>query len=698
MSPHSVTGKKFLSYSVASVFITFLFVSLTYSWGSAGHKIINLKAVMHLPDSMASLKADSMFYYYHASDPDYRKDYSDTSFFCEHYRHYIDIDVYPNYHSLPHSLDSMFMLYSRNYVWSNGTLPWAIVLTLDSLTAQFRRGATAKAESTMSDLGHYVADAYQPLHCTENYDGDMTGNDGIHSRYESTLINNYQTSISITQDAVQYISSPLDFAFEYIYESNDLVDSIMEADTYAKDVSGWTGGSFSSVYYQALWEKTQYFTKERFQHATVALASLWYTAWVNAHATNSITASAYGNGSIVPSGIVTILQGSDTTFRFTPQTGYHVDSVHADGNKVDSLASYTFRSISTNHTLEVWFGINMYTITATYGLHGTIVPSGVLTLPYDSSVTFQFTPDSGYTVDSVLVNEVPVDTASSYTFLHINQNHTLRVVFREQETIFLNTVFEKWNMLSLPLTVTDDSVRVLYPTASSFAFEYDGAYVAVNRLRHGKGCWLKFNAGQVIPLSGYALTQDTINLEPGWNMIGSIALPIPVQSIVSIPEGMETSLFFGYTQTGYNPVDTVMPGKGYWVKVDQSCKLILSSSAAELSSAQSIKRNRSAELPPPPPSTMSEVSEVPSAFILEQNYPNPFNPSTVIRYQLSDNSLVTLKVYDMLGKEVTTLVNGIQEAGYKSVTFDASGLPSGVYYYRLTTGEQSEIRKMTVMK
>ncbi len=91
-------------------------------------------------------------------------------------------------------------------------------------------------------------------------------------------------------------------------------------------------------------------------------------------------------------------------------------------------------------------------------------------------------------------------------------------------------------------------------------------------------------------------------------------------------------------------------------------------------------------------------NEQPLQYLLEQNYPNPFNPFTVIRYQLPVKSAVSLKVFDVLGREVATLVDGIQEAGYKSVKWDASGFPSGVYYYRLSSGEFSENKKLLYLK
>jgi hypothetical protein len=99
------------------------------------------------------------------------------------------------------------------------------------------------------------------------------------------------------------------------------------------------------------------------------------------------------------------------------------------------------------------------------------------------------------------------------------------------------------------------------------------------------------------------------------------------------------------------------------------------------------------------PSTGIEYrSIVPTQFGLEQNYPNPFNPTTVISYQLSASSSVDLRVYDILGREVASLVHGMQVAGKYTVSFDASRLSSGMYIYRLVAGQFSVSRKMLLMK
>ncbi len=93
-----------------------------------------------------------------------------------------------------------------------------------------------------------------------------------------------------------------------------------------------------------------------------------------------------------------------------------------------------------------------------------------------------------------------------------------------------------------------------------------------------------------------------------------------------------------------------------------------------------------------------EQTEIPLSFKLLQNYPDPFNPTTKIKYQIPELSFVSLKVYDVLGSEITTLVNEKKHSGSFEVEFDGTGLPSGIYFYRLQAGSFVEIKKMILMK
>ena len=94
---------------------------------------------------------------------------------------------------------------------------------------------------------------------------------------------------------------------------------------------------------------------------------------------------------------------------------------------------------------------------------------------------------------------------------------------------------------------------------------------------------------------------------------------------------------------------------------------------------------------------------MPTEYAIHQNYPNPFNPVTTLRYDLPENALVNITIYDMLGREVKTLINQTQDAGYKSIIWDATndyGKPvsAGIYLYQIQAGEYMLTKKMVLLK
>ncbi len=98
------------------------------------------------------------------------------------------------------------------------------------------------------------------------------------------------------------------------------------------------------------------------------------------------------------------------------------------------------------------------------------------------------------------------------------------------------------------------------------------------------------------------------------------------------------------------------------------------------------------------PTAIDNNPTVPDKFVLMQNYPNPFNPTTTIKYQIPKNSIVTLKIYNILGQEVTTLVNEMENTGNYTVQFNADKFASGTYFYRLQAGSIVETKKMLLLK
>ncbi|MBA4311116.1 MAG: hypothetical protein C0417_00650 [Chlorobiaceae bacterium] len=272
----------------------------------------------------------------------------------------------------------------------------------------------------------------------------------------------------------------------------------------------------------------------------------------------------------------------------------------------------------------------------------------------------------------------------------------------------LISVDDRWNLVSVPVLRTSSPKTTFFPTSISDAFYYkDGVYISKDSLESDKGYWLKFESAQAILVAGdTTIVNQSISVQEGWNMIGSVSSPIAVSSITSDPPSLTTSDFWGYSQS-YIRVDSILPGKGYWVKVQGTGTLFLSSTTA-LNIASRIKIASTGEMPPSPPvlSGEEEMPATPITYALKQNYPNPFNPSTTISYQLPMRSHVTLRVFDLLGREVAMLVNSIEEPGYKTVKFNANGLPGGVYYYRIqarpTDGGQAgnfiSVKKLLLLK
>ena len=136
-----------------------------------------------------------------------------------------------------------------------------------------------------------------------------------------------------------------------------------------------------------------------------------------------------------------------------------------------------------------------------------------------------------------------------------------------------------WNLISLPVGVVDGTITSLFPSAVSQAFFFLGQYEPSLSMTNGPGYWLKFDSVQQIPISGLLRGEDTIDVVQGWNLIGSISTAVATSGITSIPGGIVTSSFFGYN-SGYVAVDSIVPGKGYWVKVAQGGTLILSETGA----------------------------------------------------------------------------------------------------------------------
>lgn len=318
------------------------------SWGKTGHYRIGHSVSLFLNSEMLQFSHWPALLAGHGSDADYRKG-NDPE---EGPKHYIDLDNYPEFNStgrIPSTLDSIYAVHHPNFVKSQGYLPWATLTAYDSLRACFERRDWDKAVLFAADMGHYVGDGHMPLHLTRNYNGQFTGNDGIHSRYESDMINAYSSEIIFGGDSISFIGDVTKYIFDYIYQNYTFVDSVISADDYADSLAGNT---WSSTYRAALWEKTSGFTIMLFRQSSRSLSELIYTAWVEAGRPSMYPSSIEGQTMIDEYGAgnrISLARNYPNPFKYSTQIRYTGDGrseiklqvIDASGRLVAELAEGT---------------------------------------------------------------------------------------------------------------------------------------------------------------------------------------------------------------------------------------------------------------------------------------------------------------------------------------------------------------------
>jgi len=131
-----------------------------------------------------------------------------------------------------------------------------------------------------------------------------------------------------------------------------------------------------------------------------------------------------------------------------------------------------------------------------------------------------------------------------------------------------------WNIVSVPLSVNDYSVGSIFPAAVSDAYEYQGSYIPRDTLTKGRGYWIKFNEELFLPLGGTPFHSETLSVQVGWNLVGTISDSIETDSVITIPSGIIGSPFYDYNGS-YTSVSKFIPGHGYWVKINEPGEIII---------------------------------------------------------------------------------------------------------------------------
>lgn len=221
---------------VKAFFWSFLFVVLpnvyTWRWGFAAHKHINRCAVFTLPPTLFTFYKHYIGYLTeHAVNPDKRRYIIEG----EASKHYIDLDYYKEpADQFPKDWEQAIRQYSEKIILAHGIVPWHIHRIKASLTAAFKSKSLEKILKLSADIGHYIADANVPLHTTKNYDGQLTGQEGIHGLWETRLPELFLEQYDCFVGQATYVENPLMLAWEGVIQAHQLVNSVL---TLEKDLS-----------------------------------------------------------------------------------------------------------------------------------------------------------------------------------------------------------------------------------------------------------------------------------------------------------------------------------------------------------------------------------------------------------------------------------------------------------------------------
>jgi hypothetical protein len=248
-----------------------------YGWGPAAHRLVNTSAVATLPPPLrAFFEANRSFLTEHANDPDewIKKDPYERT------HQYIYLDKYGlfPYLGLPYSYKLAVSKYGGRRVSANGTLPWRIGEYSLRLTnnLQAQKWDDAKLDAVV--LAHFVSDAHDPLHTTQNFDGQLTDQTGLSVRFGSSLIDRYANFLMLHPQEASKIDDPTTYAFHMAVEANTWVDRILWADWSARaGLSDYTDEYFDRFY--TLLGST---AAQEISAAAHDAGSYWYTAWLNA--------------------------------------------------------------------------------------------------------------------------------------------------------------------------------------------------------------------------------------------------------------------------------------------------------------------------------------------------------------------------------------------------------------------------------
>ena len=267
-------------------------VLLNSSWGFFAHQKINRLAVFILPPQMIGLYKNNIQYLTEASvNPDRRR-YAVAD---EAAKHYIDLDDYGDsaVYKLPRYWNDAVKKYGEDTLQARGIVPWQINRMYFQLKDAFLLKDPQRILKASAELGHYVADANVPLHTTSNYDGQLTGQAGIHAFWESRLPELYFGEYDFFVGKATHLDNVQLVAWQAIEQANKALDSVLRIEKQLFEKSGAKKFNFETKGKQTVKVISEQYAKEyhallsgmverQFRNSVKMVGDIWFTAWVDA--------------------------------------------------------------------------------------------------------------------------------------------------------------------------------------------------------------------------------------------------------------------------------------------------------------------------------------------------------------------------------------------------------------------------------
>jgi hypothetical protein len=251
------------------------------AWGFEAHKFIMAQAILLLPQEIRPyFQKYEVELVEHAVDPDL---WRTAGWIEEPPRHFIDMDAYGAYpfREMPHVYEEAVKRYGTEFVLKNGTLPWRADEFYRKLVEAFTQAAPYSRENIRffsSVLAHYSADAHVPFHAALNYDGQLTGQWGLHSRFESELFERNRATLKISPRQTGPVANPVSMMFDALGTSFSLVQPVLDADKAA--IAG--RDTYDDTYFTLFFSKAGPVLAQQLSASITDAASLITAAWVQA--------------------------------------------------------------------------------------------------------------------------------------------------------------------------------------------------------------------------------------------------------------------------------------------------------------------------------------------------------------------------------------------------------------------------------